>query len=243
MNRALLIVIALALSGCALLPNRDTTPYEDPFYAQFLNTGSQLDAYIRSLVEALRENPDSAPLHNELGQLLVQKGFPKDAEREFERAVNADPSFYQGWYNLGLVRAAKGDYSGARRAFGRTVRLMKGHAEALFQLGLMEEERGNQEAAIAYYAKALRHNPNLLDVRVNPRVLDTKLIHLALLHNYDREHARQSGTFLGTPAGYTEPERQAPSRQPAAEEIVPPAPPVTDPGTQTPPPPPGPSSW
>jgi tetratricopeptide (TPR) repeat protein len=240
MKRILLTAAAVvALAGCTLFRhNRSSNPYENPFYAQWLNSGSGLDAQIRDTLTALQENPRSAPLHNQLGQFLVQKGFPKDAEREFERAINADSHFYQAWYNLGLIRAGRDDYSGAGRAFRRTVRLAKGHSEALFQLGLIEEKRGNNETAIDYYAKALRHNNAILDVRTNPQVLDTKLIPLALLRNYEIQHARQAGRFLDTPRGYVAPatEEKAPSPQPAPQQIVPPAPPATDPSRQPAPP-------
>jgi tetratricopeptide (TPR) repeat protein len=229
MRNATILLAALALAGCTLI-ERDNNPYDEknaPVYNRFLNTGSQLDRQILSTLDALRANPQSAPLHNDLGQLLLQKGFPKDAEREFERAINADSRFYPAWYNLGLVRAARGDYSGARRAFWRTTRIMKGHAEALFQLGMMEEKHGNRDTAIGFYAKAIRHNPAITDVRVNPLVLDSNLIHLALIENYDRDHVRQAGRYLGTPAGYV---------PPLDEDIVTPTAPVTDTGTQQPPP-------
>ena len=236
MKKSLAVLAALAMSGCTLFERGDN-PYEkDPVYTQFINTGSPLDQQIRATYDAVRANPNLAPLHNDLGQLLLRKGFPKDAEREFERAINADSRFYPAWYNQGLVRAARDDYSGARRAFFRTTRLMKGHSEALFQLGLMAEKRGNRDAAVAYYAKAIRHNPRIVDVRLNPLVLDAKLLHLALIKNYDREHVRLSGTYLGTPGGYVPPAIEAPSHQPEAKDIVTPTAPVTDTGTQTPPP-------
>ncbi len=223
MKRILLTAAAVvALAGCTMFRHhRSSDPYENPFYAQWLNTGSGLDAQILNTLSALRENPSAAPMHNQLGQLLVQKGFPKDAEREFERAINADSHFYQAWYNLGLVRAGRDDYSGAERAFHRTVRLAKGHSEALFQLGLIEEKRGNNDTAIDYYAKALRHNDAILDIRVNPQVLDTKLIPLALLRNYEIQHARQAGRFLDTPLNYVPPATAEPAPPPQ------PAPPKT----------------
>ena len=239
MKRLLLATALLSLAGCAIFS--DGNPYEQPpFYAQFLDTGSRLDADIAATLEALRTNPSSSVLHNQLGALLMEKDFPRDAAREFERAINADSRFYPAWYNLGLVRASLGDISGARRAFRRTVQLRKGHGPALFQLGLMEEKAGDTLAAVDYYAKALRHNPELLDVRFNPRVLDSRLMHLALIERYPRMHAAESATFQTAPRGYVQEslEREAPSHQPTAPEIITPAPPVTDPGTQTPPPPP-----
>jgi tetratricopeptide (TPR) repeat protein len=215
MKRILLAAVAITIvAGCSLRSlhhkNTSSNPYDaPPFYMQWATSSSGIDVQIRNTVSALRANPNSAPLHNQLGQLLVAKGFPKDAEREFERAVNSDSHFYQAWYNLGLIRQSHQDYSGAERAFNRTVRLAKGHSEALFQLGLIEEAKGNNDAAIEDYAKALRHNPSLIDVRTNPRVLDSKLMTLALLKNYELDHARQASKFLGTPSGYVAPSQPA----------------------------------
>ena len=205
MKRLLLIIAAVALAACSSTRNHDENPYANPFYARYLNTGSPLDAQITATMNALKANPRSASLHNTLGQQLLQKGFPKDAEREFERAVNSDSHFYPAWYNLGLVRMSRGDWVGSKFAFGRTIHYKPGHSAALFQLGLMEEQRNHQRAAIDYYAKAFAINHSLLDVRVNPRILDSKLVPLALLKAYPKEHARESMSFQPTPPGYVQP--------------------------------------
>lgn len=241
MNRILSIAVAaLTLAGCAAIrdaqnhfSNNKKNPYDNPFYMKYLNTGVPLDAQIQQTVAALRTQPGNAALHNQLGQLLLQKGFPKDAETEFERAVDADKHFYPGWYNLGLVRSANGDYSGAGHAFRRAVQYKPGHAAALFQLGLMEEKAQHVDAAVEYYAKAFSINHQLLDVRVNPRILDAKLVDLALIKLYPTDHARQSLTFQPTPANYTQQNLEAVSTQPAGQDIVTPVPPVTDPARQS----------
>jgi hypothetical protein len=105
----------------------------------------------------------------------------------------------------------------------------------------MEEKRKDFDSAIDYYAKAFRINHALLDVRVNPRILDTTLVHLALIRAYPNEHTRESLDFQSEPhpwEGYTavpvKPE--APSPQATPQEIVTPAPPVTEPATQPHPP-------
>ena len=229
MNRLFLIAVtALVLSGCSLVDRNAN--YENPFYAKYLNTGSQLDAEISHKMAQLRENPDSPALHNELGALLVQKGFPKDGEREFERAINADGDFYPAWYNLGQVRAARGDEIGARRAFRNTIDHKPGHALALFQLGLIEEKRHNNDRAIELYAKAFSINPALMAVSVNPRILDSELVDLALLKLYPTEHDRRGMLFHGTPTGWQErQDPEAPSKETTPEKIVTPAPAPTDP--------------
>jgi tetratricopeptide (TPR) repeat protein len=234
--KRLLILAAAALVtvSCAGLRNHDSAndaPYANPFYAKYLNTGSAVDAQISNTLEALRQTPDSPELHNRLGTLLVDKGFPKDAEREFERSVNANRKFHPAWYNLGLIRAAQGDELGARRAFSRTVDLKPGHAPALFQLGLVEEKNHHTERAVRLYAKAYTINPALLRVDVNPRVLDSDLTDLALLRMYKNDHTKRSMQFEGAvampaPVGTSAPPT-APSPQPQPKNIVTPAPPAT----------------
>jgi len=206
---ALIAAAALIAAGCSITKmhsqRKDPNAYANPFYARYLNTGSGIDASIQRDIEALRANPNSAVTHNDLGQLLIQKGFPKDAEVEFERAVNADRRFYPAWYNLGLARAARGDTIGARFAFDRTLFYKPGDSWAHFQAGLLAENRGDMEGAIDHYAKAILRNHTILDVKVNPRVLDSKLIHLALIRAYPNEHGRDTMGFQGTPPGYTQP--------------------------------------
>jgi len=236
MKRTLLLALAaLAAFGCAEireLRKPDESPYQNPFYAKYLNTGSALDAQIKRTLEGLLADPKNAQLHNELGALLVQKGFPKDAERELERAVNADKRYYAAWYNLGLVRASHGDEGGARRAFERTVHYKPGHPMALFQLGLIEEKLKHTDRAVELYAKALSINPALIEPEVNPRVLDTKLIHRALIAMYGKEHAKETMQFHGVSG----PPRKAATPEAAPAQIVPPATPATpatEPSKQT----------
>jgi hypothetical protein len=240
MKRLLILAVAaVATINCAGLRNHHDSKealYDKPFYAKYLNTGSALDAQISNTLAALRQNGDAPELHNRLGTLLVDKGFPKDAEREFERAVNANGKFHPAWYNLGLVRAAQGDELGARRAFSRTIDLKPGHAPALFQLGLVEEKNHHSDRAIRLYAKAFSINPALMRVDVNPRILDSDLTDLALLKMYQTDHTRRSMQLEGAivpqgPVGMSAPP-QAPSPQASPKNIVTPAPSATQVGTE-----------
>lgn len=241
MRKLLLAAAAIALAGCAsmhdLSLHSDNNPYDKPlFYQRYLNPADPFDARIQRTVDALRANPKSAPLHNELGQLLVKKGFPNDAEKEFGRAIRADRNFYPAYYNRAQLRAGQGDFLGARQDFLSTVKHKPGHSEALFALGLMEEKHQHESAAIDYYAKAITINHALLDVRVNPSVLDSKLMPFALLKAYPKLHAKDAIQLTGAPPMYNGPavQQPAPSPQPTATQIVPPTAPVTDPGTQKP---------
>jgi tetratricopeptide (TPR) repeat protein len=244
MKRLLVLAAAaVTLAGCGLYKSihnykHTDNPYQKRLFVEkYLDpVNVPLDAQIARTIDGLRVLPNSAELHNQLGQLLVQKGFPKDAETEFERAVDSDRHFYPAWYNLGLMRMSRGNWTGAHIAFLATVHEKPGHSQALFQLGLMEETQGHTDAAIDYYAKAFAINHTLLDVRANPRILDSKLVDVTLLRLYPRQHARGSMKFIGTPPGYaqqglteTAPLPQASQQQnlaPTPQTQAPPKPPL-----------------
>lgn len=234
---ALIALLALTLltTGCSSIQDRvarimDDDPYdEQPFYYRYLRPAdSALDAEIVRTFDAVRAEPDSAALHNRLGALLVEKGFPKDAETEFRRAVWADPKFYPARYNIAMARQARGDENGAIRALRATLDAKPGHAAAHFQLALMLEKRGQTESALEHYVVAYRINETLLDVRVNPLVLDSNLVDLALVRLYPHEHSVRALQFEPAPAGYAPPAPEAPSEVEEGEEIVTPAAPVTE---------------
>lgn len=240
----ILAVAALTLAGCAAVRDAQNhfskkNPYDNPFYMKYLNPSVPLDAQIQRTVATLRQQPNNAALHNQLGQLLLVKGFPKDAETEFERSVDADSRFYPGWYNLGLIRASNDNYTGARYAFNRTVNYKPGHSAALFQLGLLEEKAGHIQEAVDAYAKAYTINHQLLDVRVNPRIVDSRLVDLALLKMYSSAQAKQSMQFQPTPSTYVQRNLEAVSTQPAPQDIITPVPSASDPSRLPPVPQPG----
>jgi tetratricopeptide (TPR) repeat protein len=241
---ALVLVAAFALSGCAAVRDRlDRDPYGSPFWARYATADTQLDRQINRTLEALRQNPNSPSLQNELGALLLAKGFPRDAEREFQRAVANDRRFYPAWYNLGLIRQTQGNEAGAIRAFNRTIALRPGHPAAHFQLGLIYERQGRTEEAIERLARAFAINDALLNPRVNPRILETQLVDRALLYNYRTNIDRKTAQFQATPAGYTDPEPRrrrgdAPSAEPHPAEILSPVAPATERGRRDQPVPP-----
>ena len=225
-----LALLPLLTTSCLSLQSRidraihGENPYQEPpFYTRYLNANSDLDRRIAANVEALRQNPRSAALHNDLGALLLEKGFPKDAEVEFRRALAIDDDLYAAWYNLGITRESRGDETGAMRAFGETIDRKAGHPMAHFQLGLLLERQGRHERAIEHYARAFEINDRLLSPKVNPRILDTQLVDRALLRIYERQHSRASVRFEATPTGYSEsPTALGVSASPApAEPTVP----------------------
>lgn len=200
----------LLLSSCssweeAKAKRAERESYANPFYMKYLEPGSELDREIMARIEALRVNPGSPALHNELGALLFERRFPKDARYEFERAIKLDKRFYPARYNLALLELAEGNDRRATRQLKEVVDQKPGHPEAHFTLGLIYEQGGRGSAAIDHYAKAYTINPELLQVSKNPRIVDSKLVTATLLTIYDASLARGAAKFVGAPGDYAEP--------------------------------------
>lgn len=171
----------------------------------------------------------------ELGVLLADKGFPKDAERYLEAAVKADKENVEALYRLGLVRQRMGNEGAAIRCYRQVVNRRPGHAYASFMLALAEEKRGQRDAAVYHYAKAYRHKPELANRRLNPLVIDSHLQDEALLLRYQRDMAAAS---IGVPPVDLAAVKEMMLARPAAEPEAPApettAPPIFAGATPTP---------
>lgn len=243
-----LSLISFSLAGCLAIQQRvdrarfGDNPYlEPPFYARYLNTGSETDRRIQAWLVALAQDPNNPMYHNELGRLLIDKRLPNDAKREFRRAIAADADFYPAWYNLALVLASEGDRRGALRALDRTIDLKRGHASALFQKGLLLEKMGKRDEAIEAYVKAFGINWDLLKPAINPQIVESRLIHRALAQIYPDERQRRALFLQPTPPELV-PVAPAPSDLSTPDEIVTPQPdtePQPSPATPPATPPPG----
>lgn len=222
--------LLIVLTSCASweeakLKKQERESYANPFYLKYLDEGSRLDQEIMVRIEALRADPTSPAMHNELGALLFDRRFPKDARYEFERALDFDKRFYPARYNLAILELAEGNSGRARRLLKDVVDQKPGHAEAHFTLGLIYEKSGRTSAAIDHYAKAYTIDPDMLKIRRNPRLADTELVTATLLVLYEQRSARASAQFLPAPDGYEAPKPKQEKSEPEAVQPEQPAPP------------------
>ncbi|MFA6957104.1 MAG: tetratricopeptide repeat protein [Thermoanaerobaculia bacterium] len=204
------VSLLLALTSCASWEKakqkkQERESYANPFYLKYLDEGSELDREILARIDALRADPKSAPMHNELGALLFERRFPKDARYEFERALDCDKRFYPARYNLAVLELSQGNSGRASRLLKQVIDDKPGHAEAHFTLGLIYEKNGRTQAAIDHYVKAFTIDPDMKKYRRNPRLVETDLLTATLLTMYDETNHRASIRFLPAPDGYEPP--------------------------------------
>jgi tetratricopeptide (TPR) repeat protein len=136
------------------------------------------------------EDPNSAALRNDFGNLLAERRFSEQAREQYEKASKLDKTFFLAAYNLGMLEESEGRVSAAISAYKEAIERRRGFPAAHFRLGRVYEKHGHPDDAIAEYAKALRIDIAMLDPRVNPLVIDSRLIARASLANYARDVAR-----------------------------------------------------
>ncbi|MGH9402155.1 MAG: tetratricopeptide repeat protein [Terriglobia bacterium] len=102
---------------------------------------------IRLYTRTLSQQPDAAPILNNLGTVYWAQGAADQAEREWQKAYRAQPMLVPVLDNLGLYYSKEGDYPGAVRDFERAARLNPAYAQAHLHLGLVYEKMGNHETA------------------------------------------------------------------------------------------------
>ncbi len=211
---------ALPLAGASGGEKSGDGKTGEPFFHQFLIPGDPLDEMLLAQEKLVTENPDSAALRNDYGNLLAERRFAKEARAEYTKALELDPHFFVAPYNLGLLEETEGRVSEAVSAYRKAIDLRRGFPPAHFRLGRLYEKQGRNDDAIAEYAKAIRIDNSMRDPRSNPLVVDSRLIGLASLANYPRDMARAS---LDHDAAYADVARFRPvpvDRTLASEEVV-----------------------
>lgn len=194
-------VLLIATISPAWILGGDKKP-EEPFYRKYLVAGNPLDEKILQQEKRVSENPNSADLRNDFGNLLAARRFPREAREQYEAAMKLDKHHFLAPYNLGLLYETQGETGKAISAYRKSVDRNRGFPPARFRLGRLYEKRGSDRQAIAQYARALQIDPGMRDVKRNPLIVDTRLLAQVSLENYPGDLATAS---LSTEAAYVEP--------------------------------------
>jgi tetratricopeptide (TPR) repeat protein len=185
---SVVILAAVVAGGCGLLHAKREKSAE-PFYRKYLVAGNTLDDRIREQEQRVEEQPESADLRNDFANLLAERRFVEDAQRQYETALELDSSHFLAAYNLGLLWEAAGKPNRAISAYRKSISRKPGFPASHFHLGRLYEQRGWDGLAVKEYAKALRIDPKMRDPRVNPLIVDTRLLDRVSLENYPRDIA------------------------------------------------------
>jgi tetratricopeptide (TPR) repeat protein len=95
--------------------------------------GKALD-YYQKVIQA---DPNDAAIHNNLGNLYAEMNKPEDAQAEFQKAAEMDPTHASGYYyNLGAIMVNKGQMDQASTALKKSTDIDPTNAMAWYWYGM-----------------------------------------------------------------------------------------------------------
>jgi tetratricopeptide (TPR) repeat protein len=124
--------------------------------------GSDQEAALAAqyLVEAVRLNPLSAEVQNNLGGAMQRQGRMNEALQAHRKAIELNPRLIDARYNVGVVLQALGDLDGARREYEHVLRERPDYAAAHHNLGTVLLALGQGDAALAAFTESSRLQPD-----------------------------------------------------------------------------------
>ncbi|HEX9779941.1 MAG TPA: tetratricopeptide repeat protein [bacterium] len=117
--------------------------------------------------EILRYSPGADRIHNELGNLYLERGKPERAGAAYEAALERNPLNAGAWYNRGRLHALRGELDEAAASYARAIAQKPGFALAHNNLGGVLYRQRRLEEAEQALRDALRLEPDLFEAHHN----------------------------------------------------------------------------
>jgi rhomboid protease GluP len=155
-----LVVALLAVEGYALQRSR-AFPYYIARGQEQVEDG-KIDAAVPFYEAAAKIHPESAGMiHFGLGSYYWDKKNLPAAEREMQKAVEAEPKNPEYMYDLGGIQLDQHRVAEARQSFAQLQSIAPQSAEAHAGMGAAAFEENNLTAAVNEYEQAIALNPRL----------------------------------------------------------------------------------
>ncbi len=107
----------------------------------------------------LAQNPRASIAHNNLGNLLLQRGQVKEAIAHFQQALAIQPNASDVHCNLGSALLVQGRAAEAVAHFKEALRIQPTSAQAHINLGNVLLQQGQVNEALAHFQKAVELQP------------------------------------------------------------------------------------
>src|SRR5260370_2157934 len=117
--------------------------------------------------DLLSKNPASAIAHNNLANVLRQKGAVDEAIAHYRRAIELEPNYRFGQYNLSAGLLQKVDATPAVPLLEAALKTDPNYAKAYYSLGTALAQTGRSDAAIISYNRALQLRPDFVDAHTD----------------------------------------------------------------------------
>ena len=117
--------------------------------------------------DVVSKSPKNERAHNNLANVLMDKGVLKDAINHFYEAVRLNPSYADAHNNLGAALVKQGNLKEAIRHYHEALQIKPKYAEAHYNLGNALTKLGRINEAIRHYHEAIRIKRRYADVYIN----------------------------------------------------------------------------
>jgi serine/threonine protein kinase/Flp pilus assembly protein TadD len=122
-----------------------------------------LDRTSESLRQAQNRDLDLAPVHRAAGLLKTNAGFYEQAEAEYQRAIELDPSNGDAYRRLGQVYERSNRMDQALAMFEKAVALDPSYFKVYQELGAFYRQRGDLSQAVSLFEKCVALAPDEAD--------------------------------------------------------------------------------
>lgn len=116
---------------------------------------------------ALSVTDNNYVAHNNLGELLAQKGKLDDAADHFATAIEIDPSYAHARHNMGMILVQQGKLDEAIAEFEKAIEIEPRFTDAHNKLGAALANEGRLYEAIASFSKAIEIDPTYASAYAN----------------------------------------------------------------------------
>jgi len=123
----------------------------------------------------------------------AEAGKTDDAIRDYRRALQFEPDWKEGLWNLGMLQYSSDRFAEARSTFQKVVEVASSMGNAWSLLGLSEYETGDYDDALAHLEKA-----QFLGIKDDAEIVRVSSYHLGLLFIRAGEFKRASDLLLST---------------------------------------------
>jgi tetratricopeptide (TPR) repeat protein len=135
------------------------------YYAKYLMNHSQYAEAYPILKHIVSNFPLFGKGHARLGIASYYLKNYKQAQTEYELALQVNPNDFNTWYNLGeLFYAANNDSMAAMRCFKKVTELDPNHSGACFRMGLIFFRNKQYKEALNKFETALETEPDDVDI-------------------------------------------------------------------------------
>lgn len=123
----------------------------------------KLDQAEKGYRQLIRMAPDHLEGHNNLANILYDRGLLQEALIYYRGAVALAPENYRILYNYGTCLFEDGELAEAASVLRKVINLVPSHAEAHASLGVVCQGLGDLDGAFASLSEAVRLKPDYLE--------------------------------------------------------------------------------